>query len=158
MSLQKDALQQIQSTRHFFERTTRCLEETDSNFRATPETMTVAQQVAHAAQTIDWFREGALEDRWDMDFEKGAAATNAVTSLAEARRWLAEAWGRLQSRLEASSDAELAETMAENPILGARPRYELIGGLVDHCAHHRGALAVYARLAGKAPEMPYGEG
>ena len=47
--------------------------------------------------------------------------------------------------------------MAENPILGARPRYELIEALVDHSAHHRGALTVYARLAGKVPEMPYGD-
>jgi uncharacterized damage-inducible protein DinB len=158
MSLKSEALQQIQATRQFFDRTTRCLAESDSNFRATPATMTVAQQVAHAAQTIDWFREGALEDRWDMDFEKGAALTNSVTSLTEARRWLAEAWERLEARTQASSDEELAAPMADNPILGARRRYHLFEGIVDHCAHHRGALAVYARLAGKVPEMPYAEG
>ena len=157
MSLKTEALQQIRATRQFFDRTTRCLAESDSNFRATPETMTVAQQVAHAAQTIDWFREGGLEDRWDMDFEKNMAATSGVSSLAEARRWLAEAWDKLEARTQASSDDELAGEMADNPILGRRRRYHLFERIVDHCAHHRGALAVYARLAGKVPEMPYAD-
>lgn len=157
MSLKAEALQQIQATRQFFDRTTRCLAENDSEFRATPETMTVAQQVAHAAQTIDWFREGGLEDRWEMDFEKAMAVTHAVKSLTEARRWLAEAWERLETRTKAASDAELDAPMADNPILGRRRRYHVYEGIVDHCAHHRGALAVYARLAGKVPEMPYAD-
>ena len=37
--------------------------------------MTVAQQVAHAAQTIDWFIEGASRpEGFDLDFEKHAKA------------------------------------------------------------------------------------
>ena len=51
----------------------------------------------------------------------------------------------------------LAAEMPANPIMQG-PRYEVIGGVVDHTAHHRGALAVYARLQGKTPAMPYGEG
>ncbi len=157
MSLKAEALQEIQITRHFFNRTTRCLSEADSGFRATPETMTVAQQVAHTAQTIDWLREGAFEDRWDMDFEKAIGITNGVTSLTAARRELDAAWERMRARVEGSSDAELAQPMADNPILGNRQRYNGIEALIDHTGHHRGALAVYARLAGRVPEMPYGD-
>lgn len=157
MSLKANALYEIQITRHFFNRTTRCLAEADSGFRASPETMTVAQQMAHVAQTIDWIREGAFEDRWDMDFEKGMVITNAVTSLTAARRELDAAWERMQARVEASSDIELGSPMADNPILGTRQRYNGIEALIDHTGHHRGALAVYARLAGKVPEIPYGD-
>ncbi len=157
MGLQSEALYEIAATRRFFDRTTRCLSEAEAGFRATPETMTVAQQVAHAAQTIDWFREGGFEDRWDMDFAAAMAATNAVGSLAEARLWLADAWERMRQRVEASSDQELAQPMADNPIVGRRWRYYVIEALVDHTGHHRGALAVCARLAGKVPEMPYGD-
>jgi len=157
MSLKSDALYEIQTTRHFFNRSTRCLTEADSGFRATPETMTVAQQVAHTAQTIDWLRDGMFDDNWDMDFEKGTAATNAFTSLAAARAALDTAWSRLEARVEASSEEELAASLADNPILGVRPRHSCIKAAVDHTGHHRGALAVYARLAGKVPEMPYGD-
>lgn len=157
MSLKSAALHEIQATRHFFHRSTRCLAESDSGVRATPETMTAAQQVAHVAQTIDWIREGMFEDRWDMDFEKSMGITQAVTSLTAARQELDAAWGRMLARVEASNDAELAQPMADNPILGTRQRYNGIEALIDHTGHHRGALAVYARLAGKVPEMPYGE-
>ncbi|MEO8277080.1 MAG: DinB family protein [Thermoanaerobaculia bacterium] len=155
MSLTNEALQQIDDTRTYFDRTTRCLDEKDSNFRATPDTMTVAQQVAHAAQTLDWFREGAFDDHWDMDFETATAATTQVTSLDEARLWMSNAWERLRSRVAASNDVELGGSMADNPILGTRRRYHVVDAIVDHCGHHRGALAVYARLAGKVPAMPY---
>lgn len=157
MSLKDDALYEIQTTRHFFNRTTRCLAEADSGFRATPDTMTAAQQMAHTAQTIDWLRAGMFDDIWDMDFEKAMGATAGVTSLAAARLELAAAWDRLQARVEASSEEELGSPLADNPILGARPRHSGIKAVVDHTGHHRGALAVYARLAGKVPEMPYGD-
>lgn len=152
-----EALDEIAATRRFFDRTTSVFDEADSLFRATPETMTVASQVAHAAQVIDWFREGSLHDRWDLDFEKQAAATDAVTSLTEARRWLGEAWERLRAEVATLPEAKLLETMADNPIVPGRPRLYAVKAVVDHCGHHRGALAVYARLAGKVPPMPYGE-
>lgn len=157
MSLKSDALYEIQTTRHFFHRSTRCLTEADSGFRATPDTMTVAQQVAHTAQTIDWLRDGMFDDNWDMDFEKGAAATQAFTSLAAARLELDAAWDRMQARVESSSEQELGSPLADNPFFGVRPRHSCIKALVDHTGHHRGALTVYARLAGKVPEMPYGD-
>lgn len=157
MSLQTAALAEAAATRKFFDRTTSVLDEADSGFRAAPETMTVAAMVAHVAQTLDWFRAGAFDDDWRMDFEAMAAETDGVTSLAAARRWLAEAWQRLEARLAASSEAELAAPMADNPILGARPRGSVIGAVTDHTAHHRGSLAVFARLLGRVPPMPYAE-
>ena len=157
MSLKDDALYEIQTTRHFFNRSTRCLAEADSGFRATPDTMTAAQQVAHTAQTIDWLRDGMFDDNWDMDFERGTAATQAFTSLTAARKELDAAWDRLQARVEQASEEELGNPLADNPILGVRPRHSGIKAVVDHSGHHRGALAVYARLAGKVPEMPYGD-
>ena len=157
-NLKQEALAEIAATRKFFDRTTSVLTEADSGFRATPETMTVAGQVAHAAQSLDWFREGGFEDRWRTDWEAMAAEAARVESLAAARQWLDEAWERLRGAVEAMPESALAEPIAPNPILPERPRYHVIEGLVDHTAHHRGALAVYARLLGKVPPMPYGEG
>jgi uncharacterized damage-inducible protein DinB len=33
----------------------------------------------------------------------------------------------------------------------------IFGAITDHTAHHRGALTVYARLAGAVPPMPYAD-
>jgi len=157
MQLKTEALMTLDATRRFFDRTTRCLTEADSGFRASPETWTVAAHIAHVAQTLDWFREGCFDDRWRMDFDAMTGETAAATSLAEARAGLAAAWDRLRARIEAASEAELAGTIADNPILPGRPRVHLVDAVVDHTGHHRGALAVYARLAGRVPEMPYAD-
>ena len=157
MDLKKEALNELAVTQKFFDRSTRCLIEEDSSFRPTPESMSVVEQVTHVAQTLDWFRVGAFENHWRMDFDVMAAEAAKTTSLTAARQWLHEAWDRLKAQVEKASDAELDETMPDNPILPGRPRYHVIEAIVDHTGHHRGALAVYARLCGRVPEMPYGE-
>jgi uncharacterized damage-inducible protein DinB len=57
--------------------------------------------------------------------------------------------------VEASSDADLLTPLPEGPIMGGVPRIAIFGAIVDHTAHHRGALTVYARLQGVVPPMPY---
>ena len=157
MNLKAEALNNLTVTEAFFNRSTRCLVEEDSVFRPAPERMTVADHVAHAAQVIDWFREGALNDTWRMDFEAMQAETAKVTSLTAARTWFAQAMARMREAIQAANVDELATTMAENPILPGRPRVHVVEAIMDHTGHHRGALAVYARLCGRVPEMPYGE-
>ena len=49
-----DFANQLLSSKDFFERSTRVLDEADSGFRPREGMMTVAQQVAHTAQTLDW--------------------------------------------------------------------------------------------------------
>ncbi len=44
----------------YFDRSTAALTEEDATFTPTEGTFTAAQQVAHAAQTIDWFVDGAF--------------------------------------------------------------------------------------------------
>ncbi len=84
---------QLAASKDFFERSTRVLDEADSGFRPQPGMMTVAQQVAHTAQTLDWFIEGACRpEGFDLDFEKHAKETEKVTSLAAAR-WVVAAGG-----------------------------------------------------------------
>ena len=118
---------------------------------------TVAQQVAHVAHTVDWFLDGAFsESGFDLDFEKLAQETAGYTSLKEARDWFEQAMQRALDIINDHSEQELLQPMAEGPVMGGAPRMAIIGGIADHTAHHRGTLAVYARLLGKVPKMPYG--
>ena len=54
-----DFAKQLLASKDFFERSTRNLDEADSQFRPQEGMMTVAQQVAHTAHTLDWFIQGA---------------------------------------------------------------------------------------------------
>jgi len=150
---------QVRAAAEFFERSTRALNEEDSNFSPAEGTYTVAGQVAHAAQTIDWFMAGAFDPKgFDLDFEAADKAIREVKSLAEARAWFGRAVGNAYRLIDEKSAAAWGEPLADGPVMGGLPRTSVFGGITDHTAHHRGALTVYTRLQGRQPPNPYAEG
>ena len=152
-----DFANQLIASKDFFERSSRVLEEADSAFRPQADMMTAAQQVAHAAQTLDWFIEGvSRSEGFDLDFAKHAQVLEGVTSLAAARLMLDKAYTNAIDYFRSRSAEELAKPMPPGPIMGGQPLSAIVWGMVEHTAHHRGALTVYSRLLGKVPPMPYG--
>ena len=149
---------ELRSTKDFFDRSTRCLTEEDASFAPAEGTWTVAQQVAHVAQTVDWFIEGAFRpEGFDTDWEKLGAEVARCQSLAEARAWLDKAFARAIEFLGDRTPEELAQPLPADGIMGGAPRFSIVSAISDHTAHHRGALTVYSRLRGRVPAMPYME-
>lgn len=149
---------ELRSTKEYFDRSTRCLTEEDSSFAPVDGTFTVAQQVAHVAQTVDWFLEGAFRpEGFDTNWEEHQKQVAQVQSLAEARAWLDAAFARAIEHLGARTPEELAEPLPADGIMGGAPRFAIVSAISDHSAHHRGALTVYSRLRGRVPAMPYME-
>jgi len=147
---------ELAAMKDFFDRSTRALDEADSAFAPREGMFTVAQQVAHTAQTIEWFFDGAFAAAgFDLDFEGLEKSLRAVTSLSEARAWMDRACAAAKASVESRTEAEWAQLLPPGPIMGGQPRFAILGALTDHTAHHRGALTVYARLQGKVPPMPY---
>lgn len=149
-------VQELESTRKFFATSTSVLDEGDSGFAPSAELYTVAGHVAHVADTMDWFMAGAFGAGWDMDFDAAIARAKAVTSLTEARALLAKAFDDAIATVRAATDDDLQAPIPNDNIMNGAPRLAVISGIVDHTAHHRGALTVYARLTGKVSPMPYG--
>ena len=156
MSDAKTLVMILESQKEMFQRSTGALEEADSGFAPQNGLFTAAQQVAHVAQSLDWFIEGAFErpDGPDMDFAGKAQEILKVDSLAKANEWLDRAWARAAKVLASKTEAEL-DAPFPGDLLGERPKRSLVDMNGDHVAHHRGALTVYARLLGKVPPMPY---
>ena len=69
--------------------------------------------------------------------------------------WLDRAFANAVAVIGAASDETLFEPIPDTWIMGGAQRIAVVSGIVDHTAHHRGSLAVYARLVGKEPMMPY---
>jgi uncharacterized damage-inducible protein DinB len=148
--------QQLLASQDFFNRSTRILEEADSQFRPHAGAMTAAQQVAHAAQTLDWFVDGASRpEGFDLDFEKHGREVAAVESLTVARAWMDTAYANAISFMRALEPEQLAKPLPPGPVMGGQPISDIVWAMVEHTAHHRGALTVYSRLLGKVPVMPY---
>lgn len=149
-------IKEIKASQEFFNRSTSSLTEEDSNFAPTKEMLTVAQQVLHTAHTINWFLDGAFSATgFDMDWEKHAAEYKKTRSLKEAREEINKAYKKAINKLEICSEQDLQIPIAQNPIMGGDPRTAAFVGIIEHTAHHRGALTVYARLLNKVPPMPY---
>ena len=149
-------VEQLEASKDFFDRSTRCLVEDDSTFAPSGGALTAAQQVAHVAQTVDWFMEGAFRpEGFDLDFEAQAKTYLAVESLTEARKWLDRAFAAAIEKTAATSPEDLAVNLPPGMIMGGAPRFAIYDGIQDHTAHHRGVLTVYSRLRGHTPAMPY---
>ncbi len=155
MSAGEGLAEQLESTHRFIKSTLSVFEPADAAFTPDPELYTVAGHVAHAADSVDWLIEGGFGEGWDMDFEGLVAKAKAVTSLQEATEWLDRAFANAVAVVRAASDKTLFEPIPDTRIMEGAPRSAVVGAIVDHTAHHRGALAVYARLIGKVPPMPY---
>jgi len=84
--------------------------------------MTTAQVVAHVAQTVDWFMEGAFRpEGFDLDFEGHAQEVMKVQSLAEARAWLDRSFGAAIEKTATLSGAELMAQLPDGPVMGGAP-------------------------------------
>ncbi|MEK7483109.1 MAG: DinB family protein [Planctomycetota bacterium] len=149
-------LQQLKTTEHFLQNTLSCFAEKDSKFAPEEEMFTVAQHVAHVARVVDWFMAGMFDPKgFDMDFEKQTQETKKTKLLKIAKAQLAKSMENARNVLSEKTEKDLSKPLPEGPIMGNEPRYSIIGAIADHTAHHRGSLAVYARLLGKVPKMPY---
>ena len=155
MAVSEGLVKELESTQKFFNTTVSVFESDDEGFAPYPELYTVAGHIAHAADSIDWFIEGAFGDGWDMEFEASIAKAKEVTSLQEATEWLDRSFVNARAVVGEASDEVLFELIPDTQIMKGAPRLAVVSGIVDHTAHHRGSLAVYARLIGKEPLMPY---
>lgn len=149
-------VEQMNTSKEYFDRSTRVLVEADSAFAPLPDLMSVAQQVAHTAHTLDWFIEGATRpEGFRLDFEEFGKQVSAVTSLKAARTWLDRAHANFIAVIGKMSDAELFAPLPAGPVMGGAPKLAIVSAVADHTAHHRGVLTVYSRLLNKVPAMPY---
>jgi uncharacterized damage-inducible protein DinB len=147
---------QLVTSKDYFDRSTRVLEEADSGFRPQAGMMTVAQQVGHVAQTLDWFIQGATRpEGFDLNFEQHAKELETLTSLSAARKKLDAAFAKSIDFLRSRTPEQLAQPLPAGPVMGGQPFTDIVWAIVEHTAHHRGALTVYSRQLGKVPPMPY---
>lgn len=154
--MKEQLIKEIQYSKQYFNRSTDCLEETHSQHVPVKGMFTVAQQVAHVAQTIDWFLDGVKSEKgFDMDFAKLEKDLAPVKSLQTARDWLEKSYRALESYIEKTPMEKLAEPISAGQLMVGMPRHGIVPSISDHTAHHRGALTVYSRTLGLTPNMPY---
>ena len=128
-------------------------------FRAAPDTMSVAEILAHLAATPHWaiqchFVEKktsvAMEDFGKWMGEIGATAKTLTTKAAiiEALTANGEA---VATGLETMTEPQLGEQVSLP--MGAKSRFEMLLGLKEHEMHHRAQLFLIERMVGIVPHL-----
>ena len=145
----------LKMSKEYLDRSTRVLEESDSGFAPDDNSFTVAVQLAHIGITVDWIMEGAFGKGFDMDFASHDIRAEDFTSITAARALCDKNYQAAIALVSSKTNEELSELCAPNPVIGEQPKWAAVDVIVEHTAHHRGALSVYTRLLGKVPAMPY---
>jgi uncharacterized damage-inducible protein DinB len=133
-------------------------------FRATPEMMSVAEQLAHLAANTDWqvklhssglslvdfeFFQGSMAEAGAVQAALVSAGKDAILSALRAE---GEAF---TSFLASVRDETLEEMVSFPPPVqpSTKSRFEMLMSAKEHEMHHRGQLMVYQRLLGMVPHL-----
>ena len=129
------------------------------SYRAAPDTMSVAEMLAHLAATTHWAEQCffvekktnvAMEDfgRWMGELGAKAKALTTKAQIVDALKTEGEKFAKL---LESVSEAELAQSIgAPN---GSKSQFEMLIGIKEHEMHHRAQLFLIERMVGIVPHL-----
>ena len=83
------------------------------------------------------------EDGFDLNFEAMVARSQQQTDSDKAKEMVRDAFAFARDTIGAQPDESLFTPLPDGPIMAGAPRLAIVSAIVDHTAHHRGALAVY---------------
>ena len=129
------------------------------SYRAAPDTMSVAEILAHLATIPHWaqqcfFNEKktnvSMEDfgRWMGELGAKAKGLTTKAQIVEALKTNGEMFAK---QLETLTEAELAQSIgAPN---GSKSQFEMLLGVKEHEMHHRAQLFLIERMVGIVPHL-----
>jgi uncharacterized damage-inducible protein DinB len=133
------------------------------SFRATDETMSVAEELAHVACATLWAVQAhAVEKKTAITMEDFGAymartteAERALTSKHDIVNALLKNGEEFANALARFTDDELGEWVSFPPPVqpSQKTRFEMLLGVKEHEMHHRAKLMVVERLLGIVPHL-----
>jgi uncharacterized damage-inducible protein DinB len=133
------------------------------SYRATPDTRSIGELLAHVAASSRWtYRVHAIDRTSNMTFEdfgryaqENAAFEKSLQTKADIIKALETQGEEFGAFLEGASESTLAEIVtfpagAEPP---QKARFEMLLSAKEHEMHHRGQLMLMQRLIGLTPHL-----
>lgn len=169
--------------KEFFHRTIACFRPEEGSFQPRPDMLSVNGQILHVTAAIELFLSGLFVafkrlrsetlvslrgegEAWiglssgftDMGWTEQASLEHEASGPARSMEAALAAFdGTMDIAASVFSELtseDMVQPLAQNP-LDLRTPQHVLEILLDHTAHHRGALAQYARLLGHDPSIPY---
>jgi uncharacterized damage-inducible protein DinB len=131
-------------------------------FRATPDTRTIGQTLAHIAMSSNiqhYIHSNGITDMTKVPFAelfpKFMAEESKPRTKAETIAYLKSEGDKFVAYLESLPESFLAETVHQSPTLTPpiKSRFEMLLGAKEHEMHHRGQLMMLERMIGLVPHL-----
>lgn len=144
-----DYLERLENSRKYLILVAETMPEDKYNFRASPESMTFAENLMHIGYAIDWHSQSLLGGResrvWKTDTVFKVANKSKENLIATIDKTFDETITLIKQFDPAQLDDEL-DYFGLN-----RTKRQIFLLLADHVTHHRGQMLVYLRLNGLVP-------
>lgn len=129
------------------------------SFKAAPDTMSVAEMLAHLATSTHWATQIHFVDKMSTvtipDFQKllgeAGSQSKTLTSKSAIVNALKTNGEDFAKKLESISDAQLGEKVTLPN--GSKTRFEMLLGVKEHEMHHRAQLFQIERMVGIVPHL-----
>lgn len=132
-------------------------------FRATPDTMSVAEELAHIACATLWAVQAhAVEQKTAISFEdfgaymaRTSVAEKALTTRHDIINALLKNGEEFANMLQRLTPEQLGQFVSFPPPVqpSKKSRFEMLLGVKEHEMHHRAKLMVSERLLGIVPHL-----
>ncbi len=145
----KDYLERFENSRKYLILVAEMMPEDKYDFKATPESMSFAENLMHIGYAVDWHSQSLLGGRESRDWK-----TDTVFKVADKSKeeMIATINKTFDDTIEIIKKFDTTQFDDELDYFGLnRTKRQIFSLLADHITHHRGQMLVYLRLNGVVP-------
>jgi uncharacterized damage-inducible protein DinB len=145
----EDYLERLENSQKYLILIAEKMPEDKYNYRATPESLTFAENLMHIGYAIDWHSQSLLGGRVSRDWKTDTIFKVANKSKEE---MIATIDKTFQEAITLIKQFDTTQFDNELDYFGLnRTKRQIFLLLADHVTHHRGQMLVYMRLNGLVP-------
>lgn len=144
-----DYLERLENSRKYLMLVAETMPEDKYSFRATPESLTFAENLMHIGFALDWHSQSLLGGRESRDW-----STDTIYKVVDKTKieMMATVNETFDAAIELIKQFDVGELENELDYFGLnRTKRQIFLLLADHITHHRGQMLVYMRLNGNVP-------
>jgi uncharacterized damage-inducible protein DinB len=145
----KEYLERLEKSKEYLILVAETMPEDKYQFKATPESMSFAENLMHIGWAMDWHSQSLIGGReardWNTDTELKVDNKSKIEMIAK----ISETFDKTIAFISSFDPNRLEERL---DYFGAdRTKRQILLLLADHITHHRGQMLVYMRLNGLKP-------
>lgn len=145
----KDFLERLENSKKYILVVAETMPEDKYNYRATPESLTFAENLMHIGYAIDWHSQSLLRGRKSREWETDTVFKTKNKTKAEMISTISNTFDETIKLIKNFNITDLEDRLEYFGL--DRTKRQIFLLLADHITHHRGQMLVYLRLNGLVP-------